>query len=410
MDAPLGVHLRGAILFLTFGAAVFAPRIVSASPDLSEQDSATAQQTSASSSSPELVANTPPASIQDAAAPADSGSGAGFLDKLSISGLIDMYYGYNFNAPDSRRNQLRNFDVNSNQFSLNLAKFTLERIPDPLGFRVDFMFGDAARMVGSSEPGGNTYQYLEQAYASYKAPLGKGLAIDFGKFVTQHGAEVIESKENWNYSRSLLFSWAIPYYHLGARAKYPVNDELSFAFTLSNGWNDVVENNTGKTYGFQAALNPTKKLSFVQNYMVGPEQNSDNSDLRHLWDTTVTYAASPALSLMGNYDYGMDRSTGSRVKWQGVAGYARVQVNPWFAISPRMEWFTDPQGFTTGLAQSLKEVTLTAEFKLHHELLLRGEYRQDWSNREFFEKHNGARARNQQTATVGVIYFLVKEH
>ena len=32
------------------------------------------------------------------------------------------------------------------------------------------------------------------------------------------GAEVIETHSNWNYSRSLLFAWAIPYYHMGLRA------------------------------------------------------------------------------------------------------------------------------------------------------------------------------------------------
>ena len=41
------------------------------------------------------------------------------------------------------------------------------------------------------------------------APIGKGLQIDFGKWVTPNGAEVIETNQNWNYSRSLLFSWAM---------------------------------------------------------------------------------------------------------------------------------------------------------------------------------------------------------
>ena len=40
-------------------------------------------------------------------------------------------------------------------------------------------------------------------------PVGRGLTLDVGKFVTQHGAEVIESKDNWNYSRSFMFALAI---------------------------------------------------------------------------------------------------------------------------------------------------------------------------------------------------------
>jgi hypothetical protein len=359
----------------------------------------------------------PPSSAQassepPAAAPAEkTGSDHSIFDKLTLSGLVDVYYGYNFNRPDSRKDGLRNFDINSSQFSLSLAKISIERLPEPFGFRADFIFGDTAKMVHSTEPAGtDLYQFLEQVYGSYKAPIGKGLTIDFGKFVTQHGAEVIESKDNWNYSRSILFSWAIPYYHFGARARYPVGDKLSLTATVTNGWNNVVDNNTGKTYGFQAAVNPTKKLSIVQNYMVGPEQTNGNSDWRHLWDTTVTYTATSALSLMANYDYGMDRASGARVRWQGIAGYARVQIAPWFAISPRMEWFTDPQGYMTGLAQDVKEGTFTTEFKIQNSLLLRGEYRYDWSNQPSFEKRNNAFSRDQQTLTFGVVYMLSQAH
>ena len=38
---------------------------------------------------------------------------------------------------------------------------------------------------------------------SFKPAKAKGFEVDFGKFVTSAGAEVIESYSNWNYSRSL---------------------------------------------------------------------------------------------------------------------------------------------------------------------------------------------------------------
>ena len=37
------------------------------------------------------------------------------------------------------------------------------------------------------------WQYMQQAYVSVRAPLGSGLTIDAGKFVTPAGAEVIET-------------------------------------------------------------------------------------------------------------------------------------------------------------------------------------------------------------------------
>jgi hypothetical protein len=148
-----------------------------------------------------------PAAPEAAPAPAPAGRIESFFDGVVFSGFADTYYGYNFNRPASRRNALRNFDFNHNQFSLNLLEIALERAPEPLGFRLDLNFGDTAKWVHSSEPGGSdVYQYLQQAYVSYKAPLGKGLTVDFGKFVTPMGAELIETHPNMNYSRSLLFA------------------------------------------------------------------------------------------------------------------------------------------------------------------------------------------------------------
>ena len=88
---------------------------------------------------------------------------------------------------------------------------------------------------------------IEEGYISYLTPLGKGLQFDVGKFVTPLGAEVIEAKDNWNYSRSLLFALAIPYYHMGVRATYSANAKVTLAGLVVNGWNNVVENNSGKT-------------------------------------------------------------------------------------------------------------------------------------------------------------------
>ena len=58
-----------------------------------------------------------------------------------------------------------------------------------------------------------------------------------------------------------------------------------------NGWNNSVDNNSGKTTGFTAAWTPNSKFSLIENYLVGPEQPNDNSNFRHLSDTVVSYSA-----------------------------------------------------------------------------------------------------------------------
>lgn len=323
---------------------------------------------------------------------------------IQFSGSIDGYYSLNFNHPVSRTNQVRNFDTQANQFSLNMAKLTMERPPEPLGFRVDVGIGRAFETMHGNETGPGIFRNLEQAYVSLKPPSARGLQMDFGKFVTSAGAEVIETQSNWNYSRSLLFALAIPYYHFGLRAGMPLGGHFSAGLQLVNGWNNVEDNNSGKTVGLTGAIS-AGKVNWSHNYYFGPERTDTNKGLRHVYDTTVLVTASTSTSFYINFDYGVEKDGfGGSQRWTGVAAAARHAVTPWLAFAPRLEWFNDADGFSTGTVQKLKEATLTAEFKIRETLLTRLEYRQDWSNMRYFERGgNPGAARSQQTLLAGFI-------
>ncbi|MBI4474930.1 MAG: porin [Acidobacteria bacterium] len=323
----------------------------------------------------------------------------------SFTGFIDGYYGYNFNKPASRKNLYRNFDFNHNQFSLNYAELAVEQKPSPIGFRADIGFGDAAKAVHAAEPAGpDVYQYLQQIYLS---AAHKKVQVDFGKFVTPFGAEVIETKDNWNYSRSALFALAIPYYHFGVRTTITAHEKLTFAGFLVNGWNNVVDNNAGKTAGIQVVAKPLGNLTLTQTYMAGNEL-ADGNAARHLVDSIATLQVNSKLSLMANYDYGMDRNGIDRVRWQGVALYARVTPVSDLRLSPRLEWFDDPQGFITGTPQTIKEGTLTADFVFNENMFLRGEYRRDWSDEAVFQHLRTGTRSFQNTLILGVVYTYSK--
>ena len=132
-----------------------------------------------------------------------------------------------------------------------MVELIVDKPPDPttaesrVGYHVSAGYGQAAAAINGSDP--QTYEeygasnfYLKEAYMSYLAPVGKGLTIQVGKFVTPAGAEVIESNANWNYSRSILFYYAIPYFHFGANAKYTFNPKWSITGYLVNGWNNSI--------------------------------------------------------------------------------------------------------------------------------------------------------------------------
>jgi hypothetical protein len=335
------------------------------------------------------------------------------LGPTSVTGFVDGYYGYNFNHPHNRMTSFRAFDGPANQFSLNYAKIQVDKTPDAagsrLGYRLSFGYGNAPNAFNFFEPGGLGFgQYLQEAYGSYLAPVGKnGLQVDFGKFVTPHGAEVIESKDNWNYSRGLLFSYAIPYYHFGVRSKYAWNSQVALSGYVVNGWNNVVDNNTGKTYGVTLNLNPNKHLAIAQGYMAGPETTGINQGWRQLTDTVVTINATDKLSFIVNYDYGRDNIVGllAPATWQGVAGYFRYAIDSKHAFGMRYEWFDDTAGFNTGTSQQLKEITATFEKKIAGSLITRLEYRHDYSTEPTLVKGNSP-AGSQDTVAAGLVYVF----
>ena len=143
----------------------------------------------------------------------------------------------------------------------------------------------AAKIINGSDNTGfssGSNFFLKEAYLDYLFPLGKGLTITVGKFVTPMGAEVIESNANWNYSRGLLFDYAIPFLHFGANAKYTFNPKWALTGYLVNGWNNTVidhdvrppDRNLGHapnlTYGVSVAYTPNAKWSVTENYFAGP--------------------------------------------------------------------------------------------------------------------------------------------
>ena len=134
--------------------------------------------------------------------------------------------------------------------------------------------------------------------------------MDFGKFVTPAGAEVIESKDNFNYSRGLLFALAIPYYHMGARIGYAVNDKVSLTGFLVNGWNDVMDNNSAKTVGGSVSLQAEREVG-ADRELPGRQGAAPRRDggTRNLVDVVFSYAANGKTSLLFNYDYGHDNVT-----------------------------------------------------------------------------------------------------
>ena len=274
------------------------------------------------------------------------------------------------------------------------AKLALEKLPEKtggVGFRTDFLVGEDAKVLNFATNGfaGDGHFDLEQAYIDILAPLGKGLDIKAGKFVTLHGAEVIEAKDNWNYSRSLLFGYAIPFTHTGIRVSYPILDTLTGYLGVNNGWDDVKDNNKGKSIESSFAWAPKDWLSFNLAGMYGPEETANSHSNRALVDFVATYQPLKKLTLKVNTDYAQEDdlvAPGKAATWSGVAGYARYDFNDKWSLSNRTEYFTDPNGVrvTSGTPADYWENTSTLELRPYKNLITRLEYRYDKSSQDIY--------------------------
>jgi len=340
--------------------------------------------------------------------PAPAAPAAWSAGPIDFSGLVDGYYSLNFNHPASGTNNLRNFDVRANSFSLNMAKLVMEHSADPVGFRVDLAFGRSMELFHLTEPfqnGSGVMRNIMQAYVSFKPEKLGGFQFDFGKFVTSAGAELTETHLNWNYSRAFLYANG-PYYHFGARMSKPFG-RWTPGFQLVNGWNNVEDNNSGKTVGITNAFSG-KRVSLYNNYYFGPEKTGTNAGYRHFVDTVLLLTPTDKAGFYVNYDYGVDKNEQKpHSHWNGIAFAGRYQVVQHWAFAARYEFYNDINGFITGTRQHLQEFTGTLEYKHPKGFLTRLEYRRDWSNQPYFDRGNeNASAKSQDTLLLGfVVYF-----
>jgi len=330
---------------------------------------------------------------------------------FKFTAIADAMGTWNANSPASGLNQLHNFDINADAWSLASAALSIEHEGARFNFHVDAGFGDLNRTMVASDPWHGPNQYVQQAFVGFKPFADKPLKIEAGKFFTPAGGEVPETYNNFNTSRSLLFVLGIPYYNFGVRAIGPVTKEWSVAGYVVNGWSDVVDNNRGKTIGATATwTGKSQTFNFV--YFGGPEKPDTTLSNRNLVDVVYGFTAK---SWWNNYTEvlwaGEGRSSAGLVVpgqdvWYGVAHSTRFNVSKNWSLSPRLSWFMDRNGAASGLPQRLMEMTGTVEYRINKWMMARAEVRRDLSNRQFFDSNNHpASSKTQDTALVGMTFL-----
>lgn len=243
------------------------------------------------------------------------------LKDVHLSGFVDMGYVVSSNSlhkspggslgtstANASGNPVRTFDTKGDSFYLNHVQVELEKVATD-----KFIVGYRLKLDAGNDPflfDGQTVT-CEEGYVEILAPLGRGLDIKAGKMATLAGAEVIESRDDINYSRSILFGFAIPFTHTGIRASYAFSDYVKATLGFNNGWNLIggpgalaptslntyVDSNHGKTAEFQFEVKPVKEFTIDATLYAGDENGSTATG-------TTPYASQYVFDLVANYSVG----------------------------------------------------------------------------------------------------------
>ena len=308
---------------------------------------------------------------------------SGYLDTssthLSGSGLFTS------GTPD------RVFDTKNGGIAIQQAAVSVAYQPkEGLGGVVNVTAGNDANVIasyGALGGGGNKFD-VTQAFLQYATGP---VTVMAGKFVTLAGAEVINSPTNPNFSRSILFGYAIPYTHTGVRATYAVTDTVSLIAGVNNGWDALKPANSGKTIELGGTFTPSKAFSLAASGYFGKERIAGLVDVgpegtRSLIDLVATWNVTDALALVLNYDWAKQSgvtdgiSPPTSAQWNGLAAYVNYTFTDQWKASVRAEYMNDSDGYRTGVAQRWKEVTATLAFLPVKAVEIRVEARADRSD------------------------------
>lgn len=342
-----------------------------------------------------------------------------FWEKTKVSGTVDSTYNYSLNRPTLNvaggpiGGHL--MEPRHNSFDINYAELAVETMPTEWAtVRFDLGFGQDVPIVQSAGLAGGIAD-LQQGYI--KVASDNGLSLTMGKFVTMHGAEVIERGANMNISHSVLFNYAIPFTHTGLLVGYNINDDWNIKAGIVNGWNNTTDNNAMKTLHTMLTGKLNDQWGLTIGGSAGPEAALQDGKNRILVDGTLTFDPNETWHFALNGDLGVDKAIATRKglkDWAGAALYAHYKADAPWGATVRAEYYLEDAGATaiTGsgvstaaLSGKAYEGTLTLHHYVTDGLEARLELRHDAVDRAVFPKKGTPLSKKyQDVAAVELVY------
>jgi hypothetical protein len=266
------------------------------------------------------------------------------LEKLSIGGYIDTYYGGFFS--ETIENNIPYFvSMNrSNEANINLAYIDL-RYHTPT-FRARFVPGFGTYMNANYAAEQGSLKNIVEASTGFKLSKKKEIWLDAGVLGSPFTNESAISKDHLMYTRSFAPEY-VPYYLCGVKISVPLSKKVNAYLYLLNGWQQIKDNNSGKSIGTQIEYRPNNNNLFNWNNYLGDESSVfvPNFGIRYFTDIFWIYNknkfSTTACAYIGNQKKTDSLNVSSNNIWWQTNIIGRYSFTKKLSISGRIEYFND---------------------------------------------------------------------
>ncbi|MEO8902497.1 MAG: outer membrane beta-barrel protein [Polyangiaceae bacterium] len=386
----------------------------------------------AADANPAAPAPTPPADTMPAPAPVEAAPAAppavtypnmaitGYVEGAWHRGLVEHSNSY-AQLPTHVYDAGNGFQLHAMHLSVHSA------VNEHVSATVDIDAGsDAAFNNGSALGPNRTLFDIQEAYAQL---TDAGFTFTVGKFATYEGIELIEGPTDPTLTRGLLYAFAEPITHVGAKLHY-TNAMVDVGVGIVNGWDTngattglamgapsiwTADNNNNKTLIWRLGITPDPIFWAGFSGTYGVEKAGQDTDPRLSLDLTGAIIPSPMLTInfQGNYgsekhDVASDPAGAPTVldksaSWWGLGLQPVVHMDA-ASLGARLEYFKDTNGARIALADDTGYLnfTLTPGYTFYDAFTIRGEFRYDHATKEVLANA----AKGQTSIGIGAHYVF----
>ena len=359
-----------------------------------------------------------PTPVDSAAKKPDPPTLAGF----KLTGFAAGSYAYSGRSSGDTAIVGRLYDRLQNRFMLNALAVVLDKPYDPAkfsaGFHTELLVGQDATVIQSGGFNLGSQADLPHLYVTLNVPTasGNGLQFKVGRIPTLLGLEVIETVANPNLSEGNQFIYVENFTGTGLSVETKFNNYVDLQLRVINGWDQVSDNNSHKSFMGRVGLYPDALTSLGIVGYWGAEEPGNNSANRYGFEGLLWRKLGKA-AVWVQGDYGTEQANAALpdptqdAKWWALGGWVTYDFSTTLGLALRGDYVNDENGARTNgafgypaapvnVGQKFGSGTATLNIRAWPGAVVRPEVRYDRSTLQAF-----AGKKDQVTVALGVAYL-----